>query len=544
VAGELALNTNDGRLFYKDSAGVVQTMASKATGSIGGSTTQIQFNNSGVLGGSASLTWSGTVLTSSGFAGPLNGTVGATTPASGSFTTTTIGTSETLSYGTANGVAYLNGSKVLTSGSALTFDGSQTFSVGTTGGNVKAVGTSGITVLSADTGSNNIQVQSRPDISYSRLISSAYLLDIATSANQPILFTVNNSEQMRLTSTGLGIGTSSPSTKLDVNGDITQRNGSGISIGTISNATGWYQVAGTANVNGVQLWSGSAPGAIRFGTGASFTEQMRLDSSGNVGIGTSSPSGRLHVATTGAATNVFVSSDISTSSLASRILLGNSVGAARLTLALNGGGGEIAYLGPEGSFPMYFQTNGTERMRIDSSGNLLVGTTSTISAFNNKYRQVINPVVNSSAQYGLMVNANANAYTQYAVVFADTYSEQIVGSISFTTSATAYNTSSDCRLKNTIAPMTGALAKVALLKPCTYKWNVDGSDGEGFIAHELAEVVPQAVTGLKDELDAEGNPVYQGIDTSFLVATLTAAIQEQQALIQDLTTRLVALEAK
>ena len=91
--------------------------------------------------------------------------------------------------------------------------------------------------------------------------------------------------------------------------------------------------------------------------------------------------------------------------------------------------------------------------------------------------------------------------------------------------------------------MTGALAKVALLKPCTYKWNVDGSDGEGFIAHELAEVVPHAVTGAKDAVDEDGKAVHQGIDTSFLVATLTAAIQEQQALITALTTRITALES-
>jgi len=104
-----------------------------------------------------------------------------------------------------------------------------------------------------------------------------------------------------------------------------------------------------------------------------------------------------------------------------------------------------------------------------------------------------------------------------------------VGSVSVTASATAYNTSSDYRLKNTIAPMTGALAKVALLKPVTYKWNVDGSDGQGFIAHELAEVVPECVTGQKDAVDENGNPQYQGIDTSFLVATLTAAIQELKA---------------
>jgi hypothetical protein len=121
------------------------------------------------------------------------------------------------------------------------------------------------------------------------------------------------------------------------------------------------------------------------------------------------------------------------------------------------------------------------------------------------------------------------------------YNGSAIGSISQNgTTAVAYNTSSDYRLKNTIAPMTGALAKVALLKPVTYKWNVDGSDGEGFIAHELAEVVPQAVTGEKDAVDDEGNPKYQGIDTSFLVATLTAAIQEQQEIINSLKARLDA----
>jgi hypothetical protein len=108
-------------------------------------------------------------------------------------------------------------------------------------------------------------------------------------------------------------------------------------------------------------------------------------------------------------------------------------------------------------------------------------------------------------------------------------SEVYVGTITTTGTATSYVTSSDYRLKNSVAPMTDALAKVAQLKPVTYKWNADGSDGEGFIAHELAEVVPQCVTGEKDAVDADGNPKYQGIDTSFLVATLTAAIQELKA---------------
>jgi hypothetical protein len=104
-----------------------------------------------------------------------------------------------------------------------------------------------------------------------------------------------------------------------------------------------------------------------------------------------------------------------------------------------------------------------------------------------------------------------------------------VGTISTNTGVTLYNTTSDYRLKENVVPMTGALAKVAALKPVTYTWKSDGADGEGFIAHELAEVFPVAVTGAKDAIDDDGNPRYQGIDTSQLIATLTAAIQELKA---------------
>jgi hypothetical protein len=86
--------------------------------------------------------------------------------------------------------------------------------------------------------------------------------------------------------------------------------------------------------------------------------------------------------------------------------------------------------------------------------------------------------------------------------------------------------------------MTGALAKVSALKPVTYKWKDDQSASEGFIAHELAEVCPQAVVGTKDAVDEDGNPKYQGIDTSFLVATLTAAIQELKAEVDSLKSQL------
>jgi len=124
------------------------------------------------------------------------------------------------------------------------------------------------------------------------------------------------------------------------------------------------------------------------------------------------------------------------------------------------------------------------------------------------------------------------------------YGATNVGTITTGGTTTSYNTTSDYRLKENIAPMTGALTKIAQLNPVTYNWKSDGSDGQGFIAHELQAVVPDCVTGEKDAVDADGNPQYQGIDTSFLIATLTAAIQEQQALITTLTARIAALETK
>jgi hypothetical protein len=171
------------------------------------------------------------------------------------------------------------------------------------------------------------------------------------------------------------------------------------------------------------------------------------------------------------------------------------------------------------------------------AGNLLVGTTNLPSASYGGAAFVIA----SSGRAVLRLGTT----TTGSIGLAEFYNPNgAVGEIIVNGTATSYNTSSDYRLKNTITPMTGALAKVALLKPCTYKWNTDGSDGEGFIAHELAEVVPQCVSGEKDAVNEDGSIKPQGIDTSFLVATLTAAIQEQQAIIQSLTDRIAQLENK
>lgn len=183
-----------------------------------------------------------------------------------------------------------------------------------------------------------------------------------------------------------------------------------------------------------------------------------------------------------------------------------------------------------------FAEGGVEAMRIDSSGSLLVGTTG------RRIDEKMVVAFNGGSGSGLNLDDALASGTATAQRFYRNGAE--VGSISTTASATAYNTTSDYRLKENVQPMQDALDKIAQLNPVTYTWKVDGSAGQGFIAHELQAVIPDCVTGEKDAVNAEGNPQYQGIDTSFLVATLVKSVQEQQALITAIEARLTALETQ
>jgi hypothetical protein len=310
---------------------------------------------------------------------------------------------------------------------------------------------------------------------------------------------------------------------------------------TINGTTGLAGVDGSASTPAVQGGDTNtgvffpAADTIAFAEGGA--EVARFDSSGNLGIGTGSPQRKLDVTVSDTTTaQVYLRNN--NASYASGLIVYNAGGEA--SMFRHNGGSDTSYAGANsvniGSITnnvVGFIQNNTERARIDSSGNLLVGTT---SHFDSAYTMALQ--VRSSTG-GLVIRPGADGYT--AISFRNAANSQ-VGSISNSSTNTSYNTSSDYRLKHDTAPMTGALAKVAALKPCTYKWNVDDSEGEGFIAHELAEVCPHAVTGEKDAVDADGKPVYQGIDTSFLVATLTAAIQEQQALIAALQADVAALK--
>jgi len=183
-------------------------------------------------------------------------------------------------------------------------------------------------------------------------------------------------------------------------------------------------------------------------------------------------------------------------------------------------------------------TGGSERMRIDSVGRPLINTT---SALNAGYMSMLF----DGQTYNGFTLKTSYATTGSVYLYFINSAGNVAGFVSQNgTTTVSYTTSSDYRLKENIVPMTGALDKVLQLKPVTYTWKQDGLNGQGFIAHELQAVVPDAVVGEKDAVDAEGNPKYQGVDTSFLVATLTAAIQEQQAIIETLKSDISELKAK
>jgi hypothetical protein len=267
--------------------------------------------------------------------------------------------------------------------------------------------------------------------------------------------------------------------------------------------------------------------------------RVTTDASGNVGVGTASPSvaagqTTLEVSNATGRGNVFVNTGAADGT-------GVTVGSFAFVGGASSSNGRVAgiFSATEGATSgdrggnLQFLTKSNagslaERMRIDSSGNLLVGATS--GEFSEKVR------IYSAGTYTL-TSTRTGTGSEGHFVFQN--GNGVAGTIFTSGTTTSYNTSSDYRLKENVTPMTGALEKVVALKPVTYTWKTDGSAGQGFIAHELQEVVPDCVTGEKDavetvdDFDAEGKkigtkevPRYQGVDTSFLVATLVAAIQE------------------
>jgi hypothetical protein len=327
------------------------------------------------------------------------------------------------------------------------------------------------------------------------------------------VITVTDGDLILSPSANVGIGTSSPSANLE----IAQ---SGNNVGLLVAGGGYNYTAkfessdAEANIiiedsnstnDGNMI--GVATNDMYFITNAS--ERMRIDSSGNVGIGTSSPSALLHLESAGPS----------------------------IKLVDNDNNPDYEIKNGNGSFRIIDTTAGSDRINIDASGNLLVGCAGLPSGGGGGAGfETGQSGGRTILQLGTTVTTSENV----AVFYNPNGS---IGSINLSGSATSYNTSSDYRLKTDAQPMTGASARVQALNPVNFEWIADGTRVDGFLAHEAQVVVPEAVTGEKDAVDADGNPVYQGIDQSKLVPLLTAALQEALDEITDLKARVATLEA-
>ena len=234
------------------------------------------------------------------------------------------------------------------------------------------------------------------------------------------------------------------------------------------------------------------------------SERMRIDSSGNVGIGTSSPSSKLHIA------------DANTSIIKATVDAGGTgVSSFRASHGTNEFG---FYVAGTNALVFYDYGSSNERARLDASGNLLVGTTSSIGA----------------GDQGVQVGNNGSILTAKPSVNVRTHisfvnPNGVVGSISTSGTTTTYNTSSDQRLKENIADADDAGSKVDAIQVRQFDWKADGSHQDyGMIAQELQAVAPEAVSG-----DADSEEM-MGVDYSKLVPMLIKEIQSLRNRVSEL----------
>jgi len=388
---------------------------------------------------------------------------------------------------------------------------------------------------------------------------------------------VNNAEQMRLTSTGLGIGTSSPTSKLDVTsstgyanisykatGGFAVRGDGRVDIGgatgqnaylgiyksdasTISNFVHFFRQTGLGfSIGGssttVDFSAIGSSGTINFGNTGILTTQLSLDTAtGNLGIGTTSPSTRLQtnatINTTYSASNTlaggviaYIKNASSTNSTDATIRLeatgSASVAVSSISAVHTGDGASALTFGTRTNAA----SDVTEKLRLDSSGNLLVGTTATYGGPGR-----INVGFNQSTNFGITLR-NTNAAATGVFVSFENSGGTGNGSISqASSSAVLYNTTSDYRLKNITGPITTSGSYIDSLKPVEGTWKADGSTFVGLIAHETQEASRTIVaTGTKD-----GEQI-QGMDYSSaeIIANLIAELQSLRARVAQLESKL------
>ena len=305
-------------------------------------------------------------------------------------------------------------------------------------------------------------------------------------------------------------------------------------LGILGNGTNALQLTmfGTAYTTSTIYRQGGAalvadgPGGLTFVTQAvqpiyfaiDSVEKMRLDTSGRLQVGTSVGGGRINMGNSGGGIQQI-----------------NSTGGAQEILNLFSDD-NLYFSGP--SNIIIRPGGGGEAARFDTGGRLLVGGSSVV--FSGKLE-----VSYSGASFNgiaIIETNNTSSVAFLPLLSNGTVCGQItrVGA----TAAVVYTTTSDYRLKENVNPMTNGLNIISALNPVTYDWIDSKASAEGFIAHELQAVIPDAVAGEKDAVNEDGSIKPQGVDFGKIVPHLVAAMQEQQATIQELTTRLAALENK
>jgi hypothetical protein len=395
----------------------------------------------------------------------------------------------------------------------------------------------------------------------------------------------------------LGIGTTSPETFLHIAGTSIKYTNITMEQTDTSLATdqpvGQFLFkqndasgAGTPAKFGAYAEGVSGQVGFRFstGTGNTSTERMRIDASGNVGIGTNLPSTASHVKDGNGGLIQTIEAGDSNSAYTKYINSTTGSGAFTDGLLVGLDTDESATFWLYEADHMKFGTSGTERMRIDASGNLLVGKTVANTTTEGVFIDGPNGRLFVTADDDYTAQFTRNGSDGPLIYFYNDTAQ--AGLISISGTSTTYGTSSDYRLKTDVQPMAGASARVQALNPVNFEWIANGTRVDGFLAHEAQEVVPESVTGTKDAmrdeqyevtpavyedvvipavLDEAGNeleaerteqrlvseavmgtrsvPDYQGIDQSKLVPLLTAALQEALTEIADLKARVTALEA-
>tara|TARA_R110000868_G_scaffold54001_2_gene169282 strand:- start:4317 stop:6680 length:2364 start_codon:yes stop_codon:yes gene_type:complete len=360
-------------------------------------------------------------------------------------------------------------------------------------------------------------------------------LDTYTSANAsaPMLFSTGGSERARIDSAGnLGLGVTPSAWSA---GKAIQINDTAVSLWGVSGNTvlsnNFYYASGDkyattsgasqyTQFNGKHVWNTAPSGTLN--TAITFTQAMTLDASGNLGVGTTTSRVRLEVAGNIEIANTAVDgvADALIGGLQAtpRTSVANATFASANiqfrndpTLYYKG----VITFGTSGDFS---SAAPTERARITSGGNLLVGATALPSAsvegicFTGTSSGNFSSSGSSTSAYNHFLFYNGNG---------------IVGSISTSGSLTTYAVSSDYRLKTVIGPVADAGQRIDALQPVEYTWNSNGERTRGFLAHQFQEVYSGSVIGTKDAVDAEGKPVYQAMQasTSEVIADLVAEIQ-------------------